>query len=902
MSGFPFFISELNRAMISDDAFDSMRLSGALAQTKASPFSCSFWTPNYCDMGMFSAMPFYTPVMNHLLDPNLAIWQSQNSMQNGCFDAFNGGFGGFGTGFSDMGASNIGPMGTMMGNMGNFGGFGGGMGGIGMGGMFPGQQGGSVGGSGKTQAEKIANNEYNSLKTSAQKIANIKGLDPNVKSTLTAALNKGGTIEEKKQALKDAIATIGDKNIFKEAAIVDFKEDLAKIGYSFPTLKYFESGSTTTNDAKNVHHFVDELEVNLQQEGGEVDQFLSACAKNIIPVISYWNDNSSHKNIIKFLAHQGKETIPTDETKNKKAANAIHIMAQALESEALDLCSGNAEGTSNLKSAKNALASARAKLNRDGKLTEQQVSNLSDAFNKLYVQIRMYKAQDVRNKVLKKYESLNDLEKGLIPDDIIVAETIEDLKREGFAAPTSYDRISRPKKVEVTIKEEKSNFDNKPAKEQLNNLVSKKVLTKTNNEDIYKSEDDKYYAIIKDSEGNETLSEISGITIDSEGKINGEYETISEAIGKNDNIKTVARTHSYVQNYQGTQSTIDKLVADKRILDGKDGKNYRSRYKDENGKQVDYEISDSGNLVLKGTNTIVTENMIPSSDTYREETQQERLQRLINEGKIEQYYGADGKTKIEGVYISTGTSNGDIGYHQFFTFTPKLGLKKVKGVIVKHANGHYYIYNENKYQSAITAIQPKDVESFNDDDVWSGRGNYNVDNEETKTEEKTKEKESEKNNIDMNSDNMAYTVGKKDAQTLWIHTNSEDLKTIVKHIKSLDKDSVLKYISGYRSNDNCQSGFFEQLGHNWSKAVRLKDVLPMVKLILEAFDEYKDTKDYLIIQDAYNQLLQQSKDKPGCRFDDEDLSPCYKRWFGKGILDKLDDAIYRLLDTMEEES
>ncbi len=896
----PYYFSAMNKALVSDNPWDSIGLTWAVGFARMQNMMSAFMVPNYESTGL--CLPFWNScVGTELLNPGLAINQVMQQMPNiGCgpcglvggnVDSFTNssgmsnpfGFGYTGAGFSDMGASNIGSMSGMMGGM-------------------PGMMGGTVGtdgssgsmftpwwmqngggSTGKTQAEKIANNEYNNLKASAQKIANIKGLDSNVKTTLMNALNKNGTIEEKKAALREAISTIGDKSIFKEGAIVDFKDALIAIGYNFPSLAYFKNADITSNTSKNARHFVDEFKIQMQQ-GGDIDTLLSACQSYTIPVISCWNDDTSNENIIKYMSKNGGKSIPTDETKNKKAANAIDIMAAGLQSKATALCDGDSNAR-NLASAQKALVSARGKLNKDGKLTQSQVDELASAFDKLYAQIRMYEAQKVRNEILTKYDSLNSIEKGLIPDDIIVKETIDDLKRERIAVPSNYDRISRPQKAEVKTVEEKSDLDNKPAKTQVNGLVNNGSIKKTANKEIYESETSegkKYYAITK-KDGKEVLTEVKGIKSVEDGKINGEYETVADAIdAKALTVEEV--TPTVIQNRVQTKATMEALESNGSIVK-KDGK-YYSKYRNKDGKREEYTVSQSGAFVKKGTDELVNTNTVPEEDTFTE-GQQERLERLIDEGKI---YKIEEVPGYDNIYASTGVDSN--GHHQYFMLTEKYGLVRINGIVL--TNGEVKLNYLNGRRKSISSLgqHKEDFKVINESEILVGTVSETVPEkpkEETKTEEVTKvTKEQEV----ANEENGVYSLGYQVAQDLIGYTNDKELESVKRSLKTVTSSNVKDFLEGYYKHNGGGNGLFKQLALE-TKHLKNADVVPVMKAAIDAVPaEYKSTTEYKEATRIYN-LYKKKPDKDDFKLDDWGWG--WNRIWGEDDVHKFDQAIQKLL-------
>lgn len=672
--------------MVDGDIYSPVRFSIAYGMEKAKSSIFSFMPMN-CWNNCF-AMNSYVPVANFFLDPSFAMWQVNNSMQNGMFDitcgsGCNFGFGGTGAGgFSDFGMSNIGPMGGMTGSMPGMGG----MGGVNPWGFPTAGNAGGSGASGKTPAEAQAQTEYNELAKSIKSIMNIKGLDASTKTALQSALNTKGSVQEKKAALKEAVNQIGS-DVLQEYVLLQNRADLDKIGYNFgaKSLSHADTENWKSAIGVTVGKFIEDLQSELKQ--GKDIQSISMIAsptenyKYLIPSITHWNRNNS-EHMIQYIT---KGFSSKDEDGKRRVLLTIDTLCKALCDKARRLSSS----TPQLDSARTNLRDALDKLDmKNYKASQENINKIAAAFDNLYGQIRMVEAQNLRNKIMTTYSDL-----GIIDENFIVADVQNDLKNEKISC--SYDKIAPKKKKKVAVKSQESELDKKSADDQIKTLTNNKTLTKTNNEDIYKSNEGKYYTKAEDKDGNETLSEVQGVTsISEDGKINGKYETVADAQDAKA-VTTKKRTASYVQNIENTKKLIQTLY-DKHLMH-QDGGKLISNYRDENNNLVYYTIDEYGQLVNKANNNVIlSEDDVPNENTFKDAS------------AVRQVAAGEGETpKINASLASDSAS--DKGYEEL----PVIGYYKKGSAYYKKVNGEYeYLPNVKSITSTGKYVDKNDGKTY----------------------------------------------------------------------------------------------------------------------------------------------------------------------------------------------
>lgn len=700
MPNMPYYFSTINRAMVSDNPWDSIGLSFALADAKMQAGASRFWVPNFScgwDWGSYS-IPFTGQEFR--LDPNFTLWEMQNQMQNG--GGFWGG-GNFSGGMMDTFNWSSGMTPGMNGGFGGGfnGGFNGGIGGWptagGAGGVGGWPTVGSAGGSGgKTDEQIQQETEYKQYKDVLNQLKDLPDLDDTTKGIIKNALSKGGKIEDKLNAVKDAFNKIPQnerKQLIKNAVIKENCDELVKIGYDITSENTDGQLNNNTKTKKaleeysKIKGYIDTIKSGIEQ-GNVDDSAITAITdtKYIMSGLSYWNDTYPDSHIIKYLGSK----IGNDETANKKYQGIVNQMCRALDTKAHQVASkGN---FTKLEAARKALSGKLDNL----QATNESIANIAPLFDELYAHIRMAEAQLVRNKAYEKYGFLGA---DTVPADILVSETKQDLGKENIKVP-SYDEIKPKEKISVTV-DHKSKLDGKSAEEQKAGLVKDGTIKETECEGLYETNAGgaiglKKYYTFADKDGKEVFAEVEGIqSVDEKGKINGQYNSLNDAIeAKAVTIKETTPTKA--ENYKASVTTIQE----KDVVVNNDG-SIKSQYKNADGEIEEYEINDDGVLTIKGNKTPVNADNIPIKATF------------INakEERKEAAQGSDFINFGNGTYV-TKTSDGKYKYYVDNTETTedyfkanrpgcyKVTLAKQRGesFVTRYDNGYYITKTkENEY-------------------------------------------------------------------------------------------------------------------------------------------------------------------------------------------------------------
>ena len=109
-------------------------------------------------------------------------------------------------------------------------------------------------------------------------------------------------------------------------------------------------------------------------------------------------------------------------------------------------------------------------------------------------------------------------------------------------------------------------------------------------------------------------------------------------------------------------------------------------------------------------------------------------------------------------------------------------------------------------------------------------------------------------------------------------------------VKEKQYTVIKEFLMGYEGGD-ATNGVFEQMGSEYGDAFKNKDVLPLLKAILDNVPESKrGTEEYQFVEKVYNDY---SKKDPEEKFTDSTFS-AISSFFGCNTLDNLDEAVTML--------
>lgn len=495
-----------------------------------------YMTPNFTP-SISLEFPQFGQWGNSLLDPNLAIQQTIASFNNGSWMGGSNGFGGF--------------------NFGNFGGIGNG---FNFGNMFGGNWGNW--GNNNSNSSSTGSSELDALKALITKYKEIgeknNSLSPSLKDKITNTLNKSGSNEEKLTALKD-LYKILNKSKLEQAMLqmTEYKEMLTEAGYDFKS-------SNREKDAE-LKKDLNTLEQNIKGKGDQITRFItSENDPSILRTISYWNDthkDANNRSILRLIA----ENIPA-ETEQTQYKIGVKRLSMSLINKVEDFkSSANGEFTK-LDKAKNEVSEALSKVEKD--FTKNNITDLAKKFETLYAMLRILEAEKTRNAIKAKFSFLNNIasdDKDFVTDDLIVAETKADLKKEGISFNESdIDEIKQDAVEDYTDIDDK--YDTPEEKVKALMADDTKALAKTSKDGVYKStatntnEPVKHY-VIKDDK----LVELKGVkSVDANGmctKVDGKQVSLEQA--KKDAVEVTAQD---IINYKNTVDMINKLVSNGTLI------------------------------------------------------------------------------------------------------------------------------------------------------------------------------------------------------------------------------------------------------------------------------------------------------------------------------------------------
>ena len=535
---FPFHYSALNHAVARGTESDSINILGNQLQEKMKADSMVYMAPIFdfssSMTDLLSPFSFNSP-----LNVGANINAYLTAYQNGTWQC-NQGFGGFG-GF----------------NFGNFGGIGNG---FNFGNMF----GGNWGNWGNnSNNSSTGSSELDALKALITKYKEIgeknNSLSPSLKDKITNTLNKSGSTEEKLTALKD-LYKILDKSKLEQAMLqmTEYKEMLTEAGYDFKS-------SNREKDAE-LKKELNTLEQDIKGEGKQLTLLTGGeNDPSILRKISYWNDthkDANNRSILRLIA----ENIPSDSSKQTQYKIGVKNLSMSLINKVEDFkASANGEFTK-LDKAKNEVSEALSKAEKD--FTKNNINDLAKKFETLYAMLRILEAEKTRNAIKAKFSFLNNIasdDKDFVTDDLIVAETKADLKKEGISFNESdIDEIKQDAIEDYTDIDDKCDTPEEKIKALM--ADDTKALAKTSKDGVYKStatntnEPVKYY-VIKDDK----LVELKGVkSVDKNGvctKVDGKNVSLEQA--KKDTVEVTAQD---IINYKNTVDMVNKLVSNGTLI------------------------------------------------------------------------------------------------------------------------------------------------------------------------------------------------------------------------------------------------------------------------------------------------------------------------------------------------
>ena len=564
---FPFHYSALNHAVARGTESDSINILGNQLQEKMKADSMVYMAPIFdfssSMTDLLSPFSFNSPLnVGANINAYLTAYQNGTWQCNQGFGGFN--FGGIGNGF------NFGNM--FGGNWGNF-------------------------GNNNTNGTSTGSSELDALKALITKYKEIGekncSLSPSLKDKITNTLNKSGSTEEKLTALKD-LYKILDKSKLEQAMLqmTEYKEMLTEAGYDFKS-------SNREKDAE-LKKELNTLEQNIKGKGDQLTLLTGGeNDPSILRKISYWNDthkDANNRSILRLIA----DNIPSKEAEQTQYKIGVKNLSMSLINKVEDFKASASGEFTKLDKAKNEVSDALSKAEKD--FTKNNITDLAKKFETLYAMLRILEAEKTRNAIKAKFSFLNNIasdDKDFVTDNLIVAETKADLKKEGISFNESdIDEIKQDAVEDYTDIDDKCDTPEEKVKALM--ADDTKALAKTSKDGVYKStatntnEPVKHY-VIKDDK----LVELKGVRyIDKNGictKVDGKKVSLEQA--KKDAVEVTAQD---IINYKNTVDMVDKLVSNGTLIKCKGNgmpagtQLYKSKGIEENGYPQYFIVKDGG--------------------------------------------------------------------------------------------------------------------------------------------------------------------------------------------------------------------------------------------------------------------------------------------------------------------
>ena len=293
------------------------------------------------------------------------------------------------------------------------------------------------------------------------------------------------------------------------------------------------------------------------------------------------------------------ENIPA-KAKQIPYKDSVRYLSMSLINKAEDFKASASGEFTKLDKAKNEVSDALSKAQKD--FTKNNITDLAKKFETLYAMLRILEAEKTRNAIKAKFSFLNNIasdDKDFVTDNLIVAETKADLKKEGISFNESdIDEIKQDAVEDYTDIDDKCDTPEEKVKALM--ADDTKALAKSSKNGVYKStatntnEPVKHY-IIKDDK----LVELKGVRyIDKNGmctKVDGKKVSLEQA--KKDAVEVTAQD---IINYKNTVDMVNKLVVNGTLIKCKGNgmpagtQLYKSKGTDENGYPQYFIVKDGG--------------------------------------------------------------------------------------------------------------------------------------------------------------------------------------------------------------------------------------------------------------------------------------------------------------------
>lgn len=519
--------------------------------------STLYMTPT---MGFGNFMEYGMPNggLNFLCDPGYTIgqWQWNQNNMGGC------GFGNFGMNGMNWGNN----------PWGNFG-----------------WQGGNTSGSNPSAAtpeERAAQKKYNKLLALVKQLASDDSKLPAARKEALDEIAKhpvGKTYKEKLESLKAEYNRVSKEDIKKfltSNAAKSFTTDgstnnansfynkLQKVGFEF-------ENSAVDSEVSGLYDVISQIkdtQENYQNNNILADLAAKTGTYDILDVISSWNtqkkDSTGEEKRIITLIKKGYDALPSGETGNGARSSVKTGVISPIVNGLIDRARGLKSGLDSASQTK--LTEAMTKLERAYNNTDATVDpNLSTAFDELYVLTRKAAIAQLRAEIKEAYGTIDP---DLFNDTLFEAETIADLKAEGFN-----EAVINAANIVVAASNDSGIYtqrvdETKPAREQLEAITgTDNALSKATSvsgiagvtEAWIDNNTGKVYVLKQNADGEDEIHELNNPTVDN-GKVTA--GTVGAKVNANDIALASATAKQEAQALKTEQDAVTALVAKTDII------------------------------------------------------------------------------------------------------------------------------------------------------------------------------------------------------------------------------------------------------------------------------------------------------------------------------------------------
>lgn len=572
-------------------------------------------------------------------------------------------------------------------------------------------------------------------------------------------------------------------------------------------------------------------------KAGKVDTLTSSvitndAEPNILNILSTWNDTHNTASD-RNIIRSIASSIPSKAEEQTNHKAAVEHIAKSLLAYAENVKTGFDADVDFSQLDKSAEDVATAWAAASKNFNKDNVNKLAAKVDDLYARLRLIEAEKIRNSIQKDYKFVNDMTgKTIVDDNLIVKETEKDLKAEGITPPASRDAVPSGNRDERAV----SDLDNKPVDEQIAGLTQEQEIAETNvKKGIYKSKsspDEKNHLYMKKDDKLVELKDV--VSIDK----NNNCKMKDGSTKKLADVEKVEVSPSEIKQYNATLKKIEELKSAQK-------------------------------LVKCSTN-------LPT-------------------------WNKAGVT----LYWSKGLKNGADGkkHHQCFVVMGN-ELKQIDCLFVDK-NGK--IVMEDGTTKDITELTENDCSPANSSSILAtdepaptapAADNGDQDDSNDSTSSSTTTTETLTQEAKRLAKESPTTMGERFCKDISGYTGDDDFTRMKTYIAEINSDNVEDFLKGYYKEKNCfDNGFFEQIAaERGNTRLNNKAVKQVIKAIIDKYsnaeldDEQKDALE------TVKSIYEDYRNKPDNeRFANESGGWFYRLW-GVDILDKLDDAVEKLIE------